>query len=864
MVCFKGTRNGKFTTRNPNSPPNQNFGPSNPNFVPNDGNFVPNNANFVPIIPKPKINAGAPTFTPTLVGISKLIQEEANCGKFEERNEYESEIPENICEIGNFEVEKNKTGRETEDLVENDQPFSFVSDESQCEELDKLGEAKDLNGLVKQITALSHQNIQKLRKMDYAYYMTKKLTISSRRNPRHQISAVTLCDGASGFNYITDQTVKQLYPPKINMEKVEIHGVGAREPIKIRSPTYTVMIKRMDGGWEELEMNWIKEFCNPFLTVEWKLDGEIPKMNETELNNALHFAVQAPEIVISTRDMWRFIIGSKQVFHKVFAIMTVFGPMVSGESYTGPLYENPAPSLVAINAENVEQMPSANSIQEFWSLEALGITENNPEEEEADAERNFMNSIRRQPDGRYIVKWPWRREKSELSGNFRQAYSRLGSLLRREELLEKIDQYYKDWIERGIIEIGEFTDEEYYIPHHPIMGKKLRMVHDASSHEKGELSLNECLYKGPNHLPKIAAILLRSRMTPILLTADVEKAFTCVGLDEGERDFCKFLWLKDWKKPLTKDNLLIFRFARVGFGITCAPYMLSGVIKVHLEKHYPELAKRFLENNYVDNLAIMCKNDEEAIDMYKLSKRAFADAQMNLRDYTTNSAFFNELIPKEETIQDEIVKFLGIIWNTKKDTFQFEFPEAPATRAATRRVVLSVMAGHYEPLGLTGPAILPAKILFQKLWGEKHDWDSPLIGEERANWMGILNNWSGKKIEVPRFIFCQNADGIEVHAFVDASELSFAAAIYLCCGPPNDRHSSLVYSKNRLKPAKRSKSLTIHKLELFAILLGVRCIQFVVKEMELERPEIHLWADSQVALAWLKQRKHNQPLSSGV
>jgi hypothetical protein len=877
MVCFKSQGNGQ----------NNNFGRQNTNSTPPKLNFVPsnsnsNNANFVPINSKPSNSASKSAMAPTLVGISTLVKNEANylnenCDEekvdlyenFGKYGELKGQIEENEIEnlkfddneknLNNMKMDEGKWELEAENgkFMGMNEDLPIELDDGQLNELKNLENAEDLDGLVKQISALSYQNIQKLRKMDHAYYMTKKLTISSRRNPRHQLSAVVLCDGASGFNYITDQIVRRLHPPKIHQEKVEIHGVGAREPIKIRSPTYAVKIKRMDGEWEELELNWIKDFCSPFLTVEWKSNGEIPEMDEVELGNALNFSVEAPEIVISTRDMWRFIVGTKQVYHKVFAIMTVFGPMVAGESFVGPTQENPSPSLVAINAENIEQMPPANSVQEFWSLETIGITENNPEEEEADAERKFLQSIRRESNGRYVVKWPWRREKWELASNFRQAHSRLCSLVRKEDLLEKIDGYYKDWMNRGIIEISDFSTNklEHFLPHHAVITSKLRMVHDASSHEKNELSLNDCLYKGLNQLPKIASILLRSRSTEILLTADVEKAFTCVGLDEGERDFCKFLWLKDFKKPLTNENLLIYRFARVGFGITCAPYMLSGVIKVHLEKHFPELAERFLENNYVDNLAMMCQNSQEAMEMYKKSKEAFAGAQMNLREYTTNSVIAREMIPKDECIQDELVKFLGIKWNTHRDSFIFEFPDVPASRAPTRRVVLSVMAGHYDPLGLTGPAMLYAKILFQKLWGEKSNWDSPLIGEEKANWMFILDHWRGQKIEIPRYFLFQNSENVGVHAFVDASDCSFAAAIYIVCGPMENRNSSLVFSKNRLKPAKRAKTLTIHKLELFGILLGIRTLKFVMEEMKVDSKDIHLWSDSQVALAWLRTKE---------
>ena len=54
---------------------------------------------------------------------------------------------------------------------------------------------------------------------------------------------------------------------------------------------------------------------------------------------------------------------------------------------------------------------------------------------------------------------------------------------------------------------------------------------------------------------------------------------------------------------------------------------------------------------------------------------------------------------------------------------------------------------------------------------------------------------------------------------------------------------------------KRSKHLTIPRLELLAILLGVRGGKFVVKELGLEVAERFLFSDSQCVLYWLKRSK---------
>ena len=80
------------------------------------------------------------------------------------------------------------------------------------------------------------------------------------------------------------------------------------------------------------------------------------------------------------------------------------------------------------------------------------------------------------------------------------------------------------------------------MPHHPVLTPaknttKLQVVYDASvKSRKGIKSLNECLYRGPVLLPGLCGILFRLQLHPIVLLADIEKAFLQVGIQEPDRD----------------------------------------------------------------------------------------------------------------------------------------------------------------------------------------------------------------------------------------------------------------------------------------------------------------------------------------
>ncbi|KAL3079263.1 hypothetical protein niasHS_013657 [Heterodera schachtii] len=53
---------------------------------------------------------------------------------------------------------------------------------------------------------------------------------------------------------------------------------------------------------------------------------------------------------------------------------------------------------------------------------------------------------------------------------------------------------------------------ERFVPHRAVVTpKKLRIIYDASAHEKGKASLNEMLILGSNLIPELAGVLLRFR-----------------------------------------------------------------------------------------------------------------------------------------------------------------------------------------------------------------------------------------------------------------------------------------------------------------------------------------------------------------
>lgn len=506
-------------------------------------------------------------------------------------------------------------------------------------------------------------------------------------------------------------------------------------------------------------------------------------------------------------------------------------------------------------------------LKNFWDLENIGIKENPVETGDDFALKKFNETIRFE-NSRYSVTWPWITYPPELSDNYGLSLGRLNSLLKQHgknrEFLSKYNDIISDQLSLGIIEKVEKEQCDssviHYLPHHAVIRPdknttKVRIVYDGSAKTKKYLkSINECLYRGPVILEDLCGLLLNFRLSEVCVVSDIEKAFLQIELQLQERDAVRFLWIKDLSLPHTENNLQEYRFKRVPFGIVCSPFLLAAVIKYHLSKA-EEKWRIILERGfYVDNLIIGLPNSEEALDFYNYVKNFFFDMSMNLREWKSNDTVFNKSLPKEDLLVDDIVNVLGLKWDTNKDILKLKRKtNVEFEGSVTKRNILKKVQSIFDPLGFVSPCMLMAKILIQNLWDENLDWDDEIPEKYKIQWLEIAKELiSISDLKFPRLI--SHSDAIyELHCFTDASKNAFATAVYLKSFSEVKVQSHLIFSKSHLRPIK--KKITIPRLELLGVLIGVRNIDFIIKSLKIEINSIFLWTDSQVVLYWLKTEK---------
>ena len=291
----------------------------------------------------------------------------------------------------------------------------------------------------------------------------------------------------------------------------------------------------------------------------------------------------------------------------------------------------------------------------FWEIESLGIIE-----DECLVQTQFEDNVAFE-HGRYVVSLPWRETCIALPDNYNLSMRRLNNLFKRlkrtPDLLKRYDAVIKEQVESGIVVPVDNSEScgnhIHYIPHHSVLRQdkattKLRVVYDASAKSDG-LSLNDCLFIGPSLNKKIFDILLRFRMYPIIIIADIEKAFLMVRVNESDQDVLRFLWFKDVN--VEKPELQIYKFTRVVFGVAPSPYLLNATIAQHLQQFedtHVNTVKKIRESIYVDDVLMGANDMHEAFTLYQESKHIFSTGGFNLRKFARNCAKVQSLIDTAE------------------------------------------------------------------------------------------------------------------------------------------------------------------------------------------------------------------------
>ena len=259
-----------------------------------------------------------------------------------------------------------------------------------------------------------------------------------------------------------------------------------------------------------------------------------------------------------------------------------------------------------------------------------------------------------------------------------------------------------------------------------------------------------------------------------------------------------------------------YRMTRVTFGVSASSFTANMTVRQnsldHLSK-YP-LAAVVEEAFYVDDCLTGAETPEEAIRLRVELQELFNEAQFVLCKWNSSSPAVLQSIsselretPPTQAMPDNstLPKTLGMEWNPCQDIFRLTTDNTTVSESTTKREIASDVAKTYDVLGWFSPSIIKSKILLQKLWECKINWDETVP-------LDLIDLWRRWKTELPLlssveirrcyFPISVSKCSVQLHGFSDTSEEAYSAVVYIRSEDSSGLvHSSLVTSKTRVAEA---------------------------------------------------------------
>jgi hypothetical protein len=645
-----------------------------------------------------------------------------------------------------------------------------------------------------------------------------------------------LLDSGSQLNFVSERVAKLL---KLKLQPVVLSVAGINQSLTNAS---TVTDIKIQSNYEDYNSNLscvvipqISEFlpCNSFSTANLKFPQHIQLADPT-------FHVKgAIDLLIGAQVFFQLLKPNRESLAQNFLLQeTKLGWVVVNSCY------NNGQDIAIRNLCHFVQPALEQMVNKFWELDSFK-NETIINQDDALCEKIFADHHKRSKTGKYLVPLPFKQEKRNLGTSRAGAIKRFKSLeckFRRDKGFKTVyAKVIEDYFRQGHAEqvpANELDNPCYYLPHHGVTKEEstttqLRVVFDASAKTSNQKSLNDLLLIGPKIQSDLYSILLRFREHKVAFTADISQMYRQIQIQPQYYDYQRFVWRFD-----EISEIQTYRLKTVTFGVSSAPYLAIRTLHqlASDERHnFPNAYDHIMKNMYVDGLLSGSDNTENALKLKTEISECLARGTFSLRKWASNekSLLPNSVVHTSEINLDKegISKTLGIIWNCNSDHIQYRIKLRDVNVVKTKRVVLSLTAQLFDPLGLIAPVVVTAKIFLQKLWTAKLEWDEKLPNYLENQWDNFVKTLSDlNDVIIPRCVIgVQTPAQVELHGFCDSSQLAYGACIFVkSCDKNGDIQVRLLTAKSRVAPIKTQ---TLPRLELCGAVLVSELMTEVKKSL---------------------------------
>lgn len=532
-------------------------------------------------------------------------------------------------------------------------------------------------------------------------------------------------------------------------------------------------------------------------------------------------------------------------------------------------------SLLCINCNtNINE-----TLQNFWETEKVPETFTENVSEQVLAEEIFRETVKLESNTFQVdlpLKLPFEDISSVLGNSFDLALYRFLNLEKKLHkninLLTAYQSFIDEYVQLGHGHYIDFNsidfekDTLYFLPHHAVINEnskstKTRVVFDGSMLTDKKISLNDILLNGPTMQRDLFDIMLLFRLGDHTFSADIRRMFRNIKCNPEQCSLQNILWRSN-----PNEDVKCIRLDTVTYGLKPSSYLATRCLYELAENYKDEfpLASFILKNCvYIDDIWYSHSDINILIEAKRQLIELLEKGSFQTHKWASNNTDILSDIPPSKRQFDEsdlnknnyCMKALGLTLDVNKDCFLISCPEAYKSNSVTKREILSYISQFFDPLGFVSPVVVKAKVIMQQLWAEKVAWDDLPPAHIKQEWLSFATSLASMKpiclernISIP-----DGAAEIQLIGFADASSSTgYGCCIYLRTLDTTDKAKlTLLCSKSRINP--KNNKLTVPRLELNAMLLLSKLMLKVYNTLKIKINinNVHLFSDSQIALAWL-------------
>ena len=358
------------------------------------------------------------------------------------------------------------------------------------------------------------------------------------------VIARALLDNASSASFFSERLVQNLALPRVN-QQIRVSGIGGMShklPIQSITSFQIAPIQHTGRSIAVTAVVVPKVTCDlplcpvPF-DLQWKHITDLPLADPGFGQPGRVDILLGVDVFVDILRHGRRTgpLGSPT------ALETEFGWVLCGSAGSATPH---AHANVHITTFHSSVLSGDDILRKFWEIEESPADPSSLSVEERTMVRHFQSNYSRTKEGRFVVPLPKDPSAKSIGESRSQAVRRFLSLertLHSKGRFKELDTVIQEYLDLGHAEMVQDTEMEkpldsvFYLPVHAVYKAssattKIRAVFDASAKSATGVSLNDTLLVGPTVHPPLIDVLLRFRLHPVALTADISKMYHAVEL----------------------------------------------------------------------------------------------------------------------------------------------------------------------------------------------------------------------------------------------------------------------------------------------------------------------------------------------